>query len=201
MEKYNSDKKRFFLFIKRFFDITFSIICLVIGIPIIIIFSGLIVLESKGSPSYRQKRLGKNGKEFNIYKLRSMYINAEEYGPQWADKNDTRVTKIGKIIRSLRIDEIPQFYNVLKGDMSFVGPRPERKIFHDEFKKVIPDFDKRLKIKPGITGWAQINGGYDISPKEKLDLDLYYINNMGFKLDFKIVIKTFGVVFKRQGAR
>ncbi|EOQ02675.1 hypothetical protein IIY_01810 [Bacillus cereus VD140] len=116
-------------------------------------------------------------------------------------KNDPRITKVGMFIRMTRIDELPQFFNILKGDMSVVGPRPERPIFTKEFEKQIPGFKKRLLVKPGITGWAQVNGGYDITPREKLELDIYYINNVNCILDIKIILNTIKVVFTGDGAR
>ena len=127
--------------------------------------------------------------------------DAEVSGAKWATKNDARVTTIGKFIRVTRIDELPQFFNILKGDMTIIGPRPEREIFYKEFEKTISNFRDRLKIKPGLTGYAQVNGGYDVMPKEKLKLDLYYINNVSFSLDIKIIFKTVGIVITGKGAR
>ncbi|EJT6498976.1 sugar transferase [Clostridium perfringens] len=187
--------------IKRFSDILLSLIGLFIGLPIILITSICIILESKGSPIYSQMRVGLNNEEFKMYKLRSMTINAESNGAQWARKDDPRVTKVGKFIRKTRIDEIPQLFNVLKGEMSIIGPRPEREIFYKEFEKTIPRFRERLLVKPGLTGYAQVNGGYDLTPKEKLNLDLYYIENNNIKLDLKIIFKTFLVLFNGDGAR
>ncbi len=133
---------------------------------------------------YSQERVGKDGKIFKIYKLRSMVCNAEENGAQWAINNDPRITKVGGFIRKKRIDEIPQLFNVIKGDMSIIGPRPERPTFTEEFNKEISGFINRLQIKPGITGWAQVNGGYEITPIEKWELDMYYIENKSIKLEF-----------------
>lgn len=130
-----------------------------------------------------------------------MNINSEKNGEQWAEKNDSRITKVGAIIRKTRIDEIPQLFNVLKGDMSIIGPRPERPNFTKEFNEQIPGFIERLKIKPGITGWAQVNGGYEISPKDKLRYDMYYIENKNLILDFLVIIKTVKVVLTGDGAR
>ncbi|MDF9536106.1 exopolysaccharide biosynthesis polyprenyl glycosylphosphotransferase [Bacillus cereus] len=187
--------------VKTIFDILFAVIGLCITFPIIFIFSVLIMLESPGPPFYLQERLGVKGKKFNIVKLRSMRFDAEKNGAQWAKKNDPRITKVGMFIRMTRIDELPQFFNILKGDMSVVGPRPERPIFTKEFEKQIPGFKKRLLVKPGITGWAQVNGGYDITPREKLELDIYYINNVNCILDIKIILNTIKVVFTGDGAR
>lgn len=130
-----------------------------------------------------------------------MGVNAEKNGAQWATKNDPRVTKVGAFIRKTRIDELPQLFNVLKGDMSLIGPRPERPMFTAQFNEEIPGFIDRLQVKPGITGWAQVNGGYDITPREKLELDRYYINNMSFWLDLKIILKTIKVCITGDGAR
>ncbi|MGM1532359.1 MULTISPECIES: sugar transferase [Bacillus cereus group] len=187
--------------VKTIFDILFAVIGLCITFPIIFIFSVLIMLESPGPPFYLQERLGFKGKKFNIVKLRSMRFDAEKNGAQWAKKNDPRITKVGMFIRMTRIDELPQFFNILKGDMSVVGPRPERPIFTKEFEKQIPGFKKRLLVKPGVTGWAQVNGGYDITPREKLELDIYYINNVNCILDIKIMLNTIKVVFTGDGAR
>jgi len=186
---------------QRFLDIILSLIGLLIGIPLIAIFGILIKIEDNGSITYKQERLGKAGKKFYIYKLRSMRTDAEKFGAQWAEKDDPRVTKVGKFIRKTRIDEIPQLFNILKGDMSVIGPRPERPSFTEEFNKYIPGFINRLAIKPGLTGWAQVNGGYDITPEEKLIEDMYYIKNRSVLLDFKILFKTVKVVLTGDGAR
>lgn len=195
-----NDKKLFLLF-KRFMDITASIAGLAVGIPLMIVFGIAIKLESEGPVIYKQVRLGKNKKPFTIYKLRSMYSDAEKDGPRWADKEDSRVTKVGRFIRKTRIDEIPQLFNIIKGDMCLVGPRPERPSFTLKFSKDIPGFANRLKVKPGLTGLAQVNGGYDIKPKQKYKLDMEYIENMGFLLDLKIILKTVYIVCSGDGAR
>jgi exopolysaccharide biosynthesis polyprenyl glycosylphosphotransferase len=190
-----------FLLIKRLIDLTAVAILSVPAIIIVLITMAAIRLESKGSSLYFQERCGLNGKVFKVIKLRSMYTDAECNGPQWAKKNDSRVTRVGKFIRATRIDELPQLVNVLKGEMSFVGPRPERPMFVEEFSKEIPDFKDRLLVKPGLTGWAQVNGGYDISAKEKLHLDKYYIRNASILMDLKILFSTIRVVFTGDGAR
>ncbi|MCU5282937.1 sugar transferase, partial [Bacillus cereus] len=164
--------------LKNTADFLMALLGLVILSPILLLFVLAIKLESNGPAFFLQERVGLNGRVFNIIKLRSMYIDAEKNGAQWAKKNDARVTKIGAFIRRTRIDEIPQLINMLKGDMSLVGPRPERPIFTEQFNKEIPGFKNRIVVKPGITGWAQVNGGYDISPKEKLEFDIYYIKNL-----------------------
>lgn len=170
-------------------------------LPLIVIFGILIKLESEGPIFFRQERVGQHGKYFYVIKLRSMKDDAEKNGAQWAERDDPRVTKVGKFIRKTRIDELPQLWNVLKGDMSLIGPRPERPMFTAQFNNQIPVFVERLIVKPGLTGWAQVNGGYDITPREKLKYDLYYINNMNLLLDLKIILLTIKVVFTGNGAR
>lgn len=187
--------------IKSSIEFIFSLLLLIIAVPICILACIAIYVELRVNPIYTQKRVGLNGRVFKIYKLRSMYIDAEKDGPKWASENDERITKVGRIIRKTRIDELPQLVNILKRDMSFIGPRPERPEFIKEFIKYIPDFNDRLLVKPGITGWAQVNGGYSLTPKEKLEFDKYYIKNRGFKLDLLILIKTIIVIFTSNGAR
>ncbi|RFU63990.1 sugar transferase [Peribacillus glennii] len=190
-----------YLYIKRIIDLILAAAGLLISLPAILIFSVLIMAETPGSPFYIQKRVGKNGKCFNIIKLRSMRVDAEKNGAKWAEKNDSRITKVGAFIRKTRIDELPQFLMVLKGDMSIVGPRPERPVFVEQFNSDINGFENRLLVKPGLTGLAQVNGGYDISPKEKLHYDLEYIKNLSFALEMKIILKTFKVILTGDGAR
>jgi exopolysaccharide biosynthesis polyprenyl glycosylphosphotransferase len=182
-------------------DFVLALIGLIVFSPIIFIFAILIKIETPGPAFYLQERVGYCGRIFKVIKLRSMRIDAEINGPKWAEKNDSRVTKIGRFIRKTRIDELPQLLNVLKGDMSLIGPRPERPIFTLKFNQEIPGFVTRLSVKPGITGWAQINGGYDITPKRKLELDQYYINNFSFWLDLKILWKTVLTCISGNGAR
>lgn len=197
----NLDSHRYYFFAKSIIDFVLAIIGLLISSPILLLFCIIIKLESKGPAFYTQERVGLNGVNFKVIKLRSMHIDAEVKGAQWAMKNDPRVTKIGGVIRKTRIDEIPQLINVLKGEMSLIGPRPERPVFTKQFNNEIPGFTNRLVVKPGVTGWAQVNGGYEISPKEKLQYDLYYINNMSFGMDIKIILKTALVVLTGNGAR
>ncbi|KYD19801.1 Undecaprenyl-phosphate galactosephosphotransferase [Caldibacillus debilis] len=192
---------KYYPYIKRILDILLVLLALPIAIPIILIFAIFIKLETPGPAFFLQERVGLHGKYFKVIKLRSMELNAEKNGAQWATKNDPRVTKVGAFIRKTRIDELPQLFNVLKGDMSLIGPRPERPVFTAQFNEEIPGFIDRLQVKPGITGWAQVNGGYDITPREKLELDRYYINNMSFWLDLKIILKTIKVCITGDGAR
>lgn len=187
--------------IKRLIDFFLSIVLLIPAIPICLIGAILIMLETKGNPLYTQERVGLNGEKFTIYKLRSMYSDAEKDGHKWAEKEDSRITKVGSIIRKTRIDELPQLINIIRGEMAIIGPRPERPEFIEEFLKEIPDFNDRLAVKPGITGWAQVNGGYELSPKEKLKYDQYYIEHEGLKLDTLILFKTIKVVFTGEGSR
>ena len=187
--------------IKSSIEFIFCLILLMLAVPICIFACIAIYIELRVNPIYTQKRVGLNGRIFKIYKLRSMYIDAEKDGPKWASENDERITKVGRIIRKTRIDELPQLVNILKRDMSIIGPRTERPELIKEFIKYIPDFNDRLLVKPGITGWAQVNGGYSLTPKEKLEFDKYYIQNRGFKLDSLILLKTIMVIFTRHGAR
>lgn len=190
-----------YLFVKRLFDIAASLLAgIVLLIPMLII--ALIVrLDSPGPALFRQERLGKNGKPFTMLKFRSMYLDAEINGPQWAAVNDHRCTRVGCVLRNSRLDELPQLWNILKGDMSFVGPRPERFCFYNEFEKHIPGFRNRLQIKPGLTGWAQINGGYDLKPEEKLVYDIEYIEKRSIRVDAICILKTVSLVFTHEGAR
>lgn len=192
---------------KRTFDIVVSMLLLFFAWPIMLLTAISILLESgfKGPVLYRQSRVGKNGKVFEVLKFRSMCVNAEKDGvPQWAQKNDSRVTKNGKVIRLLRIDELPQLFNVLKGEMSFVGPRPERPQFVEQLSNIIPFYNIRHKVNPGITGWAQISYSYGSSDKdaiEKLQYDLYYIKNYSILFDIMILLQTAHTVLWGRGAR
>ena len=188
-------------FAKRVFDIVACGCALaVLAMPMCII-AVKIRLESPGPAIYAQRRVGKDGKVFRVYKFRSMYIDAEKHGAQWAQGDDPRVTPFGKLMRRTRMDEIPQFWNVLKGDMSLVGPRPERPVFCEEFEKRIHGWHYRTKVRPGLSGLAQVTGGYDLLPREKVLLDLKYIETRGIVLDLSIVFKTLGVMGTGEGAR
>ena len=165
------------------------------------IIAVLICLDSPGPALFRQERLGKNGEPFVILKFRSMRINEEENGPQWADKNDPRCTKVGRVLRESRLDELPQLWNILKGEMSFVGPRPERACFYDQFETYIHGFRNRLVVKPGLTGWAQVNGGYELKPEEKIVLDMEYIQKSSVRMDLMCLFQTVHLIFTHEGAR
>lgn len=191
----------FFLFVKRAFDIFFSLFCILLFFVPGLIIALSVALTSKGAVIYRQKRLGKDGKEFDIYKFRTMVNDAEKDGAMWAKKDDDRVTPVGSLLRKTHLDEIPQFWNILKGDMSFVGPRPERKVFYDEFEEYIVGFSYRLYVKPGLTGWAQINGGYELKPEEKVAWDVEYIEKQSFWIDLKCVLNTHKLLFGDEKAR
>ena len=188
--------------LKRILDIIVSLLILILNFPIIVLTSVAIKLDSKGPIFFKQERCGLNNKTFRIIKFRSMQHDAEKItGPVWSQKDDPRITRMGKIIRNLRIDEVPQMINVLKGEMSLVGPRPERPFFVEKLSEQIPYYKRRLKVRPGITGWAQVKHKYDESiddVKIKLRYDLFYIENMSLRMDFKILFRTiFVVVFAR----
>lgn len=191
-----------YLVLKRILDILLSIIALPIISIIIIVASLFIKLDTNGPVFFTQIRAGINGKPFTIIKLRSMIVDAEkDTGSVWAEKNDVRITKVGKILRKFRIDELPQFINVIAGDMSIIGPRPEKVDLTEEFNILYPGFKNRLQVKPGITGLAQINGGYDVMPAEKMKFDLEYIENVSLLMDIKIIIRTVVVIFTGEGSR
>jgi len=190
--------------LKRFFDVSFSAFILIVFSPLLLFISIMIKRDSPGPVIFKQKRVGLNGQEFVLYKFRTMYEDAEKHGAVWAQEDDPRVTNVGKWLRKTRLDELPQFWNVLKGDMSIVGPRPERREFVEKLERIIPYYYLRHTVKPGITGWAQINYPYGASVEDavhKLEYDLYYIKNMSPLLDTQIFLKTIGVMFFGQGAR
>jgi len=188
---------------KRIFDLTLSILILIVALPLLPVIILAIKLSSRGPIFFQQKRVGKNSKIFTIIKFRSMFIDAENQGAQWATKNDPRVTKIGRIMRKTRIDEIPQLLNVIKGEMSLIGPRPERPEFVEQLHQEIPFYKERLLVKPGLTGWAQVEGpnygGSKNESLEKLQYDLFYIKNQSFGLDLSITLKTIKTILTRKG--
>jgi len=211
---------------KRVFDVAASVLALTVFGLILPLLALIIKLDSPGSVFYSQERVGINrrrgrrrvserpgndrrkvlqpGRPFRVHKLRTMGINAEANGPQWAKQNDMRVTRVGRFLRKTRLDEVPQFWNVLKGEMSLIGPRPERLVFVRQLEQDIPEYRDRLLIKPGITGLAQVINGYDEdmdSVRRKVELDRQYIRNAGFGQDGRILFNTVGVVLKGEGAR
>ncbi len=193
----------FALILKRGLDIFLSFLGLVLSVPFFIILSLLIKLDSRGPVFYRQERVGEKGKPFMLIKFRSMRHNAElKSGPVWARKDDPRSTRIGRLMRPLRFDEIPQLVNVFKGEMSFVGPRPERAVFVDQLRKKIPYYSLRFSVRPGVTGWAQVKYRYGATEKdalEKLQYDLYYIKHLSLFLDITIIFETIKVVLAGKG--
>ncbi|WP_417876840.1 exopolysaccharide biosynthesis polyprenyl glycosylphosphotransferase [Winogradskyella sediminis] len=197
-----SNENKLYIFIQRAFDIIFAIIGLLFGIlllPFILIGNSI---GNKGPLFYTQERVGKNGVPFNILKLRSMVVNAEADGVKWAKKNDSRITAFGMFLRRSRLDEIPQFYNVLKGEMSVIGPRPERPFFVNELARIIPFYETRHMINPGLTGWAQVKTRYGSSVDDsltKLQYDLFYIKHRSVFLDFNIFIKTLSTILYYRG--
>lgn len=187
---------------KRVFDILVSVALLVLLSPILVLIAAAIRLDSAGPAIYRQKRMGQHGKVFTIYKFRSMHTNAEVDGARWAGQNDSRVTSVGRVLRVMRLDELPQLLNVVRGDMSFIGPRPERPEFADMLESSIPYYEHRHLVRPGITGWAQVMYPYGASvedAREKLQYDLYYIKRYSLLLDIAILFKTVRVVLLGKG--
>lgn len=189
--------------VKRLCDFSIALVGLICLSPLFCAVAVLIKTDSAGPVFYRQMRVGLRGKPFMIWKFRSMRKDAETGGARWADVNDPRVSRVGRWLRTLRIDEIPQLINVLRGDMSLVGPRPERPVFVQELRSIIPYYDLRHTVRPGITGWAQVRYKYAASQEDahkKLQYDLYYVKNLSFLLDLKILIRTVRVVLLGEGA-
>jgi len=190
--------------VKRLFDITASLVLLLFSLPVIMLFAVLVKLDSQGPAFFRQQRVGLYGETFWLVKLRSMRIDAEKDGAKWAERDDPRITRIGRLIRKVRIDELPQCWSVLMGHMSFVGPRPEVPKFVDDLQEALPFFGERHMVKPGITGWAQINYPYGASiedSRRKLEYDLYYAKNYTPFLDLVILLQTVRVILWPEGAR
>lgn len=193
--------KKTYLIFKRVFDAVLSLLVGILTIIPMLLIALLVRLDSPGPAIFKQERLGRNGKPFLIYKFRSMRIDAERNGPQWAEVKDERCTRIGRVLRNSRLDELPQLWNIFRGEMSFVGPRPERAYFYNKFEKYIPGFRERLTVTPGLTGLAQVSGGYDLKPEEKIIYDMKYIANRSVKLDAYCIVKTVSLVFTHKGAR
>jgi sugar transferase (PEP-CTERM system associated) len=190
--------------VKRLFDIFCASVLILLSSPIMLVTAILIKLESSGPIFYKQERVGFNGRLFNVVKFRSMRTDAEKDGPRWATAKDDRVTRMGSIIRKIRVDELPQLFSVLNGDMSLVGPRPERPFFVDQLTREIPYYAVRQSVKPGVTGWAQVRYHYGSTLEdsaEKLQYDLYYVKNHSLFLDLVILFETVGVVLMAKGAR
>jgi lipopolysaccharide/colanic/teichoic acid biosynthesis glycosyltransferase len=189
--------------LKRLMDIVFSVVVLVVGMPLWLLVALAVKIESEGPALYSQVRVGRHGKLFRIYKFRSMRIDAEKEGPKWATKNDSRVTRVGKFIRKTHLDEIPQCWNILRGDMSLVGPRPEVPFFVEKYSSMIPYLSRRLKVRPGLTGWYQVNFVEHQETleyvQERLRYDFFYIENMSFKLDVEIILRTVVRVLRGSG--
>ncbi len=184
---------------KRAMDIVLCSIAMIVAAPVMLGIAAAIKLEDGGPVFYKQDRLTRNGREFSILKFRSMVVDAEKQaGAVLASGDDPRITKVGKFIRATRLDELPQILNILKGDMSIVGPRPERKCFADEFLKDMPEFAYRLKVRGGLTGYAQIYGKYNTTPYDKLRLDMMYMENYSLMLDIKLIILTIRILFSRE---
>ncbi len=199
-----SSSRMFSSAVKRVFDITASVILLALTLPLIVLFAALVKLDSKGPAFFRQTRVGLYGEPFTLIKLRSMRTDAEKDGAKWAEENDPRITRLGRFIRKVRIDELPQTWSVLKGEMSFVGPRPEVPSFVESLEQEIPFYGERHMVKPGITGWAQINFPYGASVEDsrcKLEYDLYYAKNYTPFLDFVVLLQTLRVILWPEGAR
>ena len=197
-------KSKFTLKLKRVSDIVMSLSILIAASPVMLITALLIKLDSKGPLIYKQDRVGEGWKDYTLYKFRSMVEDAEAMGVKWAEKDDPRVTRVGRVIRKYRIDEFPQLFNVLRGNMSVVGPRPERRHFIKDHAREIPFYPQRLFVKPGVTGWAQVKYHYGASKneaQEKLQYDLYYIKHMSFLFDLSIIFDTIRVVLSGAGSR
>ncbi len=202
--RYNKVRKIYIDLFKRIFDLISSLVLILLTFPVLLLIAFLIKLDSPGPIIFKQRRVGQDGKIYKLWKFRSMVQDAEPNGAVWAEEDDPRVTRVGKYLRKLRLDESPQFYNVLKGEMSLIGPRPERPNIVKKLDDIFPDFSLRHIIKPGITGWAQVKYPYGASKKDslaKLEYDMYYLKNLSILLDIKIFLKTIGVILFGKGAR
>jgi sugar transferase (PEP-CTERM system associated) len=190
--------------VKRTADLVFGLIGLLVALPLMVLVGVAIRLDSKGPILYRQTRVGAMGRDFEVLKFRSMKVDAEPNGAQWATQDDPRVTRLGRFLRKYRLDELPQFVNLIRGDMSFVGPRPERPCFVEELRKIIPYYDERHSVRPGLTGWAQVQYQYGSSVEDaakKLEYDLFYLKNMSITFDLAIIFQTIRIVLNGHGGR
>lgn len=194
-------RKPLYSAVKRLFDFTMALLGLIVLCIPMAIIAIVIRLDSPGGVIFRQVRLGKDARPFTMYKFRSMRMDAEKNGAQWANADDDRCTRVGRFLRRCRMDELPQLWNILRGDMSIVGPRPERPVFYEEFETYIHGFSHRLAVRPGLTGYAQVNGGYDLKPEEKIQFDMQYIAQRSIWMDLKCIFKTVRIVFTHEGAK
>lgn len=201
MERLANDWEKSYPTPKRVMDVLLAVLGILTMLPLLGLVALSVKLDSPGPIIYRQARMGRNGRVFVMLKFRTMFNNAEEGGSRWASKDDWRVTRVGRFLRRFRIDELLQLWNVVKGEMSLVGPRPERPDLTRQFNALIPGFIDRLRVDQGITGWAQVNGGYDLNPAKKLILDLEYISRQSMLFDIYILLKTLLVVITGTGAR
>lgn len=193
-----------YMIVKRLLDIVIVLLLLPIALPLMCLTALAIFAESRANVLFVQNRVGQGGREFRIYKFRSMYLNSEEKGAQLAQIGDQRITRVGQFIRKTRLDELPQFFNILKGDMSLIGPRPEQKFFVEQFEQSIPFYNYRHIVKPGLSGWAQVTQGYASNADEtqiKIEHDFYYIKHFSFSLDLLIMFKTIRIILTGFGAR
>ena len=191
----------FYAFFKRLFDFVMAVLGITVCFVPMLIIALAIALDSRGPVIYSQRRVGRGGREFTLLKFRSMVIDAERDGAVWASENDDRVTRVGNFLRKTRLDELPQLFNILIGQMSLVGPRPERAYFYEKFAEYIDGFEQRYTVVPGLTGWAQVNGGYDLKAEEKIVYDLDYIERRSLFMDLRCLVRTVTVIFSHEGAR
>lgn len=198
----NFKKKPFYDFFKRIADFIICLLALIVLSPLFLVIAIIIKCSSRGPVIYKQERLGLNGKKISVPKFRTMREDAEKDGAQWSEgDDDPRIYSFGRFLRKSRLDELPQLWCCVIGTMSLVGPRPERECFAVEFEKYIHGFSERLKVKPGLTGLAQVNGGYDLKPEQKIIYDVEYVENRSLWLDIKIAFKTVSVIFNHDGAK
>ena len=191
-------------FLKRIVDVLISILALVIILPAFFVIAGIVQFSSPGGVFFRQQRVGLDGNKFVLYKIRTMFLDSESDGPKFTAHRDQRVTSIGRLLRRTRLDEWPQFFNVLRGEMSIIGPRPERPEWVEDFKVQIPFYDARHVVRPGITGWAQVSTGYGVGKRgaeTKLNLDLYYIRHLGLAIDVIVAYRTLATLIRGKGVR